>query len=467
MTHERARELSERIAREVIARVRPNALVDRAWTDVAPLLGPERGAAIDLVAIGKASVGLAGAVVPQLGARVARGIVLAPEGREGEIRAVSSGEHSEVWGRLLVRVVDHPVPTVRNVGAAEEVERLVREGARAAGERVLLVLVSGGGSAHLSLPAPGVTLGGIADVSTRVMRAGATIGELNTVRKHLERLKGGGLSRLARGGDHGRGYTRVVSMVVSDVVGDDLSAIASGPLSPDPTTYADAIAVLRERGIGREDAPDVWEHLERGVAGERDETPKAGDGCFACVEQLVIGSNRDAVIAAEDVIAKAGVGAIKTRHGVSGEAGRRGAEMVGEMKGLGRGEARAMVWGGETTVTVGATRGAGGRNQEFVLAAAREMSGTQDAKGLMVLSFGTDGVDGSTDAAGAFATSGTWQRITARGLDPGRLLREHDSHRALDSADALVRTGPTGTNVNDVMVAIADPSGDCAREGER
>lgn len=443
------REICEGIVREVVERVSPAAMVARAWWRVEELLSDTSEGGIDLVGIGKASAGLAEAVVGMLGVgvdghvgghvggRIARGIVLAPS-----VRGLRGGGCAPIE----VVEVDHPSPTERNVSAAARVERLVREGATRGEGRTLLVLVSGGGSAHLVSPADGLTVGDVAAVSMRMMRAGGTIDELNSVRKHIERLKGGGLARLASG------YSRVVSLVVSDVMGDDLSVIASGPLAPDPTTYADALEAMRERGVSRVDAPAVWAHLERGARGEIVETAKPGDPCFERVQQTIIGSNVDAMRAAEEAIRGRGVRVLSVRAGVVGEAAERGREMADEMaRGAASDGALGIVWGGETTVTVGDRIGAGGRNQEFVLAAAKAMAGRADA---LVLAFGTDGIDGVTDAAGAWATGETWERIRGAGVDAEFALREHDSHRALAASGSLIRTGPTGTNVNDVMVAI-------------
>ncbi|MCW5769186.1 MAG: DUF4147 domain-containing protein [Phycisphaeraceae bacterium] len=449
MNEEIVREMCEGIVREVVDRVGPAAMVARAWPRVEEMLSDTSGCGIDVVGIGKASAGLAEAVLEMLevgvgcqvgvqgGGRIARGIVLTPSAR---------GLRRDGRARIEVVEVDHPSPTERNASATARVERFVREGASRGKGRTLLVLVSGGGSAHLVSPADGLSVGDVAAVSMRMMRAGGTIDELNSVRKHVERLKGGGLARLASG------YSRVVSLVVSDVMGDDLSVIASGPLAPDPTTYTDALEAMRERGVSREDAPAVWAHLERGVRGEIAETAKPGEPCFDRVRQRIIGSNADAMRAAEEAIMGRGVRVLSVRGGVVGEAADRGQEMVVEMaRGAASDGAMGVVWGGETTVTVGDRSGVGGRNQEFVLAAARAMAGRADA---LVLAFGTDGIDGVTDAAGAWATGETWERIRVAGVDAEVALREHDSHRALGASGSLIRTGPTGTNVNDVMVAI-------------
>lgn len=437
---------AERIVRDVVAAVSPERLVAREWDEIEGILGREPyKPTIDLIAIGKASAGMALAVLTRMdaGSTLRRGLVLAPEGADCDRETLR-----ERWPVIAVRTVDHPIPTARNVRAAEEAERL----ASSKGGDILVVLISGGGSAHLTLPAEGVTLADISDVSQRLMRAGADIRELNTVRKHLERLKGGGLAAGATRG----GYAHVVSLVMSDVVGDDLSVIASGPLTPDPTTYRDAMRVLGGRHVASQDVPGVWRHLERGTSGAIAETPKPGDRTFARVQQKIIGSNADAVRSAAISLNAAGVVVIETKVGVCGEASDVARQMVAEAERAGRArDSIAIVWGGETTVRVGEERGNGGRNQEFVLEAARRLDASGLRDRLAVLSFATDGVDGPTDACGACATGHTWGDIAATGIDPAASLAGHDSHGALDAARMLIRTGPTGTNVNDVMAAIA------------
>lgn len=429
----------------------------RAWDGLGELIGE---GVCDVVAFGKASGGMAAAVMERLGTRVRRGIVLAAAGREEEAERLRAR-----WPGVRVHAVDHPMPTERNVRAAADAERFVAEGSARADGATLLVLISGGGSAHLTLPATGIALGEIAEVSGRLMRSGADIAELNTVRKHLERLKGGRLAELACGAE-GAGYVRVVGVVVSDVIGDDVSVIASGPLTPDPTTYADAMRVLERRGIARSDAPAAWRHLERGARGEIAETPKRA---FDRVAQRVIGSNTNVVRAAIAAVERSGFEVIEWRESVTGEAAERGralaeraAELLGESL-----RAAAIVWGGETTVTVGEKGGTGGRNQEFALAAAARLARDGGGARITVMSFATDGVDGPTDAAGAVVNGQSWRTMQHLGLDPECALAVHDSHGVLEAAGALIRTGPTGTNVNDVMVAMVYPSGDERREVQR
>ncbi len=458
---ERVRTDAERVVRGVLTCARPESLVADAWPQIEEAIardGGQREGGCDVVAFGKASLGMAAEVATRLGQRLRHGIVLAPAGRGDEADRLRRSCERQ-GERVGVLMVDHPLATERNVYAAEQVERLLRD-MRARGDTgaTLVVLISGGGSAHLTLPAEGVTLDAIGAVSGRLMRAGADIAELNTVRKHLERLKGGRLAALASG------YQRVVSVVISDVVGDDLSVIASGPLAADPSNYAEAIGVLERLGIGREAAPIVWSHLERGAAGEIDETPKPGDAAFGRVRQWIAGSNAIALEAACEVVRSMGFDVAAVMQGVTGEASTQAGLLVdAATHTASRGDGgMALVWGGETTVTVGEGAGVGGRNQEFVLAAARRIRESAERERIGILSFATDGVDGPTDAAGAVASGATWDEMLRARVDPVLAMERHDSHAALDRVGALIRTGPTGTNVNDVMVALIYPE-----EGER
>lgn len=412
------RQLADLVVRAVLDAADPARAVDRAWPgDLEP--------PVVLIAFGKASVAMGEAAARRLGPGLARGVVV---GVPERIAAYAPPPGVEVLP------ADHPLPTERNARAGEAIERVARS--VGPGETAL-VLVSGGGSAQLTLPPAGVPLGDVRALTDALLRAGATIGELNAVRKHLDRLKGGRLAVLLAGAG------RAEALVLSDVLGDRLDVISSGPTAPDPTTYAEALAVLAGRGVP---APDsVRAHLEAGARGEHAETPKPGDPAVERVRHRVIANNAVAVGAARAAIEGLGV-PVRVRTGVVGAAADRGRELAAELAG----PPGAVVWGGETTVTVGEATGVGGRNQELALAAAIELDGRPG----VVLAFGTDGVDGPTDAAGAVVDGRTCGRIRAAGLDPGAALRAHDSHRALDAAGALVRTGPTGTNVNDIAVGV-------------
>ena len=359
--------------------------------------------------------------------------------------------------RTRRHLAGHPVPDPRGLAAAEEVEAL----AKGLGPRdLLLLLLSGGASALLPAPAGDVTLADKAAVTSLLMRAGATIGELNTVRKHLSRLKGGGLARAAS-------PARVVCLALSDVVGDDLSTIASGPTVPDPTTYAGALAVLAGRGVLEVVPAAVRRHLEAGARGEVPETPKPGDPLFRKVTTRIVGSNRITVAAASREARRLGLRPVVLTTRLEGEAREAARVLVAVLRECvetGRPAAPpvCLVAGGETTVTV-LGDGRGGRNQELVVSAALSLAGFPGPA--VVASLATDGVDGRSDAAGGVADDQTLER--ARRLDlapPGVFLASSDSSGFLAPLGDLVVIGPTGTNVVDLTVllagALAGPGGE-------
>jgi len=429
-----ARAIADRVVRRVLAAADPAGTVRDHWPSELDSAGR-----VVLLAAGKGSTPMVEAAVGMLGGcgavdRVVGGAVACVPEHEARLRETLGG----LCDRVAVCPADHPLATERNLAAAGALASAA-EGADP-GETVL-ALISGGASAHLTLPAGGLTLENVRAVTSDLLRAGATINELNTVRKHLERLKGGGLARLIHPAP-----ARV--LVLSDVLGDPLDTIGSGPTAPDPTTYADALAVLGQRGLGGRH-PEAVHHLERGAAGEFPETPEPGDAVFGRVSHTVIANNAAAVGAAVAALSEAGFATHETRTGVQGEAADMARELVDSVRTAPR--PAAVVFGGETTVTVGEATGVGGRNQELALAAAVLMRELADAA---VLTLATDGVDGPTDAAGAVVTSATHAALIDAGVDPASALAGHDSTTALDGVGALVRTGPTGTNINDIAVAM-------------
>lgn len=335
----------------------------------------------------------------------------------------------------------HPLPDARNVQAAQA----IADAARGLGaDDTLVVLISGGGSAMLTLPAGDLSLDDLRAVTEALQKAGAPITDLNCVRKHCEQLKGGGLARLAS-------PARVYAFILSDVVGDPLDVIASGPTAPDPTTYADALGVLSRYNL-RDVSPAVTAHLEAGVRGDHPETAKPGADVFTRVTNTLIGSNRMAVEAVRRQAEAQGWRIEAVEIGVEGEAREVGERLAARAKALhaaGAGPA-CLITGGETTVTVRGD-GLGGRNQELALAAALALDG---AEGVVVASFATDGVDGPTKAAGAIATGQTVPRAREQGIDAAGYLARNDSSRFFEQVGGLIVLGPTGTNVNDVMLAL-------------
>jgi glycerate 2-kinase len=392
-----------------------------------------RGAGkIVAVGAGKASAAMAVALERQLGARLTGGLVAVKRGYDAPTR--------------LIKIVTagHPVPDRAGQRAAALVLGLARGLTR---DDLLMVLLSGGASSLLPRPAPGLTLADKQHASQLLLRCGASINEMNAVRKHLSAIKGGQLAAATR--------ARVATLILSDVIGDDLGTIGSGPTAPDRTTYADALAVLRRRRIWTKLPARVRRHLLAGAKGMREETPKPGSPIFTRVQNLILGRNRTAVQAVAREARRAGFHPYihpAALRGEAAEAARRFSQFAKNV--LKRGTPvrppACLIAGGEPTVTVRGG-GRGGRAQEFALAAAMEISGLPN---VWIAGFGTDGTDGSTRAAGAVVDGGTVAQARRKGLDPLRFLRRNDSCAFFEKAGGHIVTGPTGTNVNDLYVMI-------------
>lgn len=343
----------------------------------------------------------------------------------------------------IVRINEagHPIPDAAGVQGATEMAGLA---ARASDGDLVICLISGGGSALMTLPVEGITLADMELLTAALLRCGATINEINAIRKHLSQIKGGNLSRLAYPAE-------VVSLILSDVVGNPLDVIASGPTVPDSSSYAQAYDVIERYGILREVPSSVVEHLRRGKEGIIPETPKEDDAAFAKTYNLIIASNE---VAAQAAIVKAqdlGFNTALLSTFVEGEA-REVAHVFSaiakEIAHSGHPVSRpaCVVAGGETTVTIRG-EGKGGRNQELALAAAIQMEGLS---GAMIVALATDGTDGPTDAAGALADGSTLPRAREKGLSASHTLASNDSYHFFEALGDLIITGPTNTNVNDL-----------------
>ncbi len=340
-----------------------------------------------------------------------------------------------------VEVVEaaHPVPDAAGRQAAERILALVR-GLTA--DDLVLCLISGGGSALLALPAPGLTLAHKQEVNRLLLRSGADIAQMNCVRKHLSAIKGGRLAAAAA-------PARVVTLIISDVPGDDPASIASGPTVPDPTSFADARAILARYGIAAP-AP-VRAHLEAGA----EETPKPGDARLTGAETVLIARPRDALEAAAARARDAGIEPLILGDAIEGEAREVARDMAGSARQAARhGRPAAppsvQLSGGETTVTLRG-KGRGGRNAEFLLALALALDG---APGIFALACDTDGIDGTEDNAGALIGPDTLTRAAAAGLDPEARLADNDGYGFFAALGDLVVTGPTLTNVNDFRAIL-------------
>lgn len=384
-----------------------------------------------LVGAGKAAVGMTRGALETFGGWIAEGSITTRDGGGAALPGI------EVWE------ASHPVPDTGGLAGASDALRL----ARSAGPcDLVLCLLSGGASALWPAPVAGVSLTDLQRVTDRLVRSGARINDINCVRKHLSRIAGGRLAQAAA-------PARIVTLAISDVVSGALDAIGSGPTVPDPTTYEDALQVLADWEI---DTPaSILNHLRRGDAGLAAETPDDFDPAFARASAYVIAGNGDALRAAADEAARLGWDARIVADDVEGEAravGEQVARLGLEVRGERSARPVALLLGGETTVTVKGS-GRGGRNQELALGAALELSGES---GILVASCATDGVDGPTDAAGGFADGGTVSRGESGGLDAEDALRRNDAHPFLRAAGDLIVTGPSGTNVNDVIVVLVD-----------
>lgn len=411
--------------------VRP--LVARALSAVRP---PERGRLI-VVGAGKASGAMAAAVEEAWGERVAAGLVAVKDGYLAPTR------------RIRLIEAGHPVPDERGAAAAREIHALAGS---ATADDLLLVLVSGGGSALTPAPAPPVTLADKQAVTRLLLSAGANINQLNVVRKHCSLLKGGQLARAAA-------PARVLALLLSDVIGDPPDVIGSGPTAPDVSTFAEALATLDRLGVRDRTPRSVIERLEAGARSRIPETPKPDDPLFARVSNVLIGNNQLVVDAAERKAAEMGFAACVLTRSVEGEArevARRFVELARSIR-AGQGPVAApacVIAGGETTVTVRG-RGNGGRCQEFALSAALAMEGLE---GVVILAAGTDGTDGPTAAAGALADGESCRRAREQRYDPAARLADNDSHPVFAALGDLILTGPTRTNLLDLYLLLLGPA---------
>jgi len=409
-------------------------------------LTPSPGGTPWIIALGKAAIPMARAAVDVLrerGLEPAGGMVVAP--------APAPPPHPS----LAVAVGDHPEPGAGSLAAATALADHAR--AAASGAEVW-VLLSGGTTSLIGAPMEGISPEDLSSIYTLLLGSGLDITAMNRIRKRFSRWGGGRLARALA-------PAPVRVYVVSDVIGDDVASIGSGPCVPDPTTAADVRGLLRTAGLWEQLPESARRLVVEAEAGEIAETPKPGDQAFARVTLELIASNGLALEAAAKRAAELGLAPVVSDTPLAGEASAAGASVAATLlqdcAGLGIPQPdrkRCFIWGGETTVTLGPRpEGLGGRCQELALAAARSL--VDAPSGLALLAAGTDGRDGPTDAAGAIVDGRTWRAVTAAGRDPARDLAAHDAYRALDAAGALLRPGLTGTNVMDVVIGV------CLRDG--
>ena len=394
---------------------------------------------IFVVGAGKAGSPMAGAIAELLEGRLTGGIVIVKEGHRGEVgRRMPPG--------LEILEAGHPLPDGRGLEGTRRIKALLETTRE---DDLVLVLLSGGGSALLTAPPAGVGLAALQKLTQELLMCGASIDEINAVRKHLDEVKGGQLARLAA-------PATVIALILSDVVGNPLEVIASGPTAADSTTYPQALGVLSRYGLLKKTAEPALSHLKRGAGGQIAETPKPGDGLFAKVQNVIIGSNLQAAEAAVEQAHKEGFNSLLLTTYLQGEArqaGRLLAAILRQVAASGQPLARpaCLVAGGETTVTRSGA-GLGGRNQELALGAVAELAGLEN---VALLTLATDGGDGPTDAAGAVVSGETLRRALQANLDPLDFLERNDSYHFFEPLGDLLRTGPTRTNVNDLAFLFA------------
>lgn len=393
------------------------------------------GGKIYVVGAGKAGAAMARAVEDALGNCIASGLVLIKEGHADTGKLPLE--------RIDLREASHPVPDSRCIDATAEVLKI----AEGSGENdLLLCLISGGASSLLTAPATGITLADIQHITALLLRSGATINELNAVRKHLSGVSGGQLARIAA-------PAHVLSLVLSDVTGSPLDVIGSGPTAPDPTTFGETMAILERYGLLDEAPRPVMVRLLKGAQGNISETPKPGDPLFEKVSNVIVASNVIAVEAAASCARDTHLNSMVVSTYIEGEAREVGKVLAGlakEVVASGRPVNRpaCLLFGGETTVTVRGN-GRGGRNTELALGAALALY--KMGEDVVIASLATDGGDGSALCAGAIVDGTTIDKARGLGLDAHQYLADNDSYTFLEKLGSTIKTGPTGTNVNDVM----------------
>ncbi len=388
---------------------------------------------IFVLGAGKAGAAMAEAIEEILGDRVATGIITVKYAHLAHLQ------------RIKIQEAGHPVPDQNGLDGAQAIYQL----AKSADEKTLVIcLISGGGSALMPLPVAGVTLEDKQETTRVLLACGATIHEINAIRKHLSIIKGGGLAKAVY-------PATLISLILSDVVGDDLDSIASGPCVPDSKTFADCRAIFAKYSIEDKIPLSVLHHIESGIAGTVAETPKVGQDFFKKTQNVIVASNFNALLKAKEKAEELGYNTLLLSSMLEGETRDVAANHIAiareiQLHGYPLQQPVCILSGGETTVRIQGT-GKGGRSQEFALAAGIKMDNMEN---ITVLCAGTDGSDGPTDAAGAFADETTVRRAQAAGLEPQQYLNNNDSYNFFDRLGDLYKTGPTNTNVMDLRIIL-------------
>ncbi len=390
---------------------------------------------IFIIGVGKACTPMADSISELLFDKIYKGLLITKDG-------YLNPENYPNAPQIDIIEANHPIPDQRNLDATLKVVTLAKEITR---DDLVICLLSGGGSSLLMYPYPGITLQDIQASTKLLLSCGASITEMNTFRKHVDRFKGGGLVKFLS-------HAAVISLILSDVMGDYPEVIASGPTIGDPTTYDDVWTIFSKYQILDQLPTNIKSHVSAGIQGKIPETVKPGDPILNHISNIIMGSNADAIASAIDAAKEIGFNITELPFHLIGEASEMGKVLAKEAKSLFSSlssgiNPTCLIAGGETTVTIKGT-GKGGRNQELALGAVKDLAGYQK---IMLVSMATDGGDGPTDAAGAVTTNETYSRGLAMGLDPDEYLKMNDSYHYFEPLDDLIRTGPTMTNVNDLV----------------
>ena len=393
---------------------------------------------IYIIGAGKAGAPMARAIEDILGQTITKGVVV--------IKQHSPQQSNSTTNKIKLRTASHPIPNQAGVQGTSEILQLLD---KATENDLVLCLISGGGSALLTAPVPSISLDDLQIMTKQLLTCGATIHEINTLRKHLSLVKGGGIAKHAA-------PAQIISLILSDVVGDPLDVIASGPTSPDSTTYSDCINILRKYDLYNAIPKSIQTYINAGNQGDYPETPKPKDPIFNRIINLIVGNNLIAAKAAQKQAQAEGFNALIFSTEIQGEAREVGKVLAAVAKQITKSNdpvprPACIVFGGETTVTVRG-QGLGGRNLELALSTVSEVAGLED---IAIITLATDGDDGPTHTAGAIVTGETYTRAKKRGLDPIKYLINNDSYHFFEPLGNLLIPGLTETNVNDLAFIFA------------
>ena len=429
------RETAISIFNAALQAVDPYRLVQAYYDLIASAYSKTNCNKLHLVSFGKAAFTMTKALADsRIRDIITQGIVITKYGHA----------QGTISNNIQIFEAGHPVPDEKGFFATQQVINLLKNGDH---QTLVLCLISGGGSSLLVAPCSGITLGEKQQVTELLLRAGANIHELNAVRKHISAIKGGRLAEIAY-------PSKIISLILSDVIGDSLDVIASGPTSPDETTFRDALDVIEKFDLREKILDPILEILMNSSEGDEKETPKKGYPVFERVENVIIGSNKIATKAAAKEAMASGFESTILSSEIQGEA-RDVAKWLAKKAiesraGKIAGKKICLISGGETTVTVKGN-GLGGRNTELALAFAQEIAGLE---GITLLSAGTDGTDGPTDAAGALVDGQTIHKADVKGLNPVAYLQDNNSYTFFKNTGELIITGSTGTNVMDIQIIL-------------